>query len=200
MSAESKFWNWFKANEAKYFFLNQIEDEDEKENLLDDLLAHLHEYCDKLYFEVGGHPDEKQDLIITAEGDVDYFPQVEALVGSSPKLEHWTIIAFKPQTEKSVINYNGLSLDARNVIFNPLTNPNSQKIGVRLYYDNYTESNKKDLLTASYWLLDNVLGEKSYALNIGYVDVASVSTVQNPDDLIELVKLPKYIEWNKRQR
>jgi len=77
MSKEQQFWDWFKENEAKYFFLNQINDDNEKERLLVDFLSHLHEYCDQLFFEVGGYPNEKQDLIITAEGDMTFFDKVK---------------------------------------------------------------------------------------------------------------------------
>ena len=77
MSREQQFWDWFKVNEAKYFSLNQITDDYEKERLLDDLLSHLHEYCDQLFFEVGGYPDEKQDLIITAEGDTSFLMRLK---------------------------------------------------------------------------------------------------------------------------
>ena len=51
--------------------LNEI-DEDEKDQLLEDLQGHLHEYCDQLYFQVGGNSGEEQELIITAEGDKDF--------------------------------------------------------------------------------------------------------------------------------
>ena len=48
------FWEWFQANNHKYLFLNDVS-EDEKENLMNEFLSHLHEYCDELYFEMGGH-------------------------------------------------------------------------------------------------------------------------------------------------
>jgi hypothetical protein len=173
MSEEKNFWDWFQKNEAQYFFLNQIsDDEDEKENLLETFLNHLHNYCDRLFFEIGGLPDEKQDLIITAEGDTDYFAQVEMLVNTAPLLEHWNFIAFKPARQDYTIEYNNITLDPNTLWFIPLnSNNNPQKIGIRLYADEYDETEEEDFLTASYLVLDNVLGEKSNALDIGYVEL-----------------------------
>jgi hypothetical protein len=197
MSKEQQFWDWFKANEAKFFFLNQINDDDEKETILDDLLSHLHEYCDHLFFEVGGYPDEKQDLIITAEGNIDYFDKVEFLVKQAPQLEYWNVIAFKPVVDGGTIEYNGIKLNPETMCFDPLSNKSSQKIGLRIYIDNYNSNNKKDFLTATYLVLDNILGEKSNAMDIGYVDIETLPSIPEREELIELTKLPRYIKWKK---
>jgi hypothetical protein len=197
MTKEQQFWDWFKENEAQYFFLNQINDEDEKERLLDEFLEHLHIYCDKLFFEVGGYPNEKQDLIITAEGDTDFFDKVEYLVKQSPQLEYWNVIAFKPVMEDCTTEYNDIKLDPKTMWFIPLDNKASQKIGLRVYVDNYNPTKEKDFLTATYLVLDNILGEKSNALDIGYVEVENVPSIPEREESIELTKLLRYIEWKK---
>jgi hypothetical protein len=198
MAKEQQFWDWFKENEAKYFFLNQIDDNDEKEQLLDELLDCLHLYCDQLFFEVGGHPDEKQDLIITAEGDTDFFDQVESLVAQAPSLEHWNIIAFKPVMGHSyTAKYNEVELDPETMWFDPLQSAKSQKIGLRIYIDNYNPVNEKNFLNAAYLVLDNILGEKSNALDIGHVEIANLSLIVKKEELIEFIKLPNYIKWKK---
>jgi hypothetical protein len=197
MFNEQQFWDWFKGNEAKYFFLNQINDENEKERLLADLLSHLHEYCDQLYFEVGGHTNEKQDLIITAEGAVDFFEHVEALVKQAPTLEYWNIIAFKPAMGFGTIEYNGIKLNPESMRFNPLESKASQKIGLRVHIDNFSPARENDFLQAVYLLLDNILVEKSTALEIGYVEVKSMPSAPAKEDLIEFISLPKYVQWKK---
>ncbi len=197
MTKEQQFWDWFKANEAKFFFLNQINDDDEKERLLDDFLSHLHEYCDHLFFEVGGLPDEKQDLIITAEGNIDFFEKVEALVIKAPLLEYWNVIAFKPPVKGSIIEYNGIKLNSETMYFTSLGYDTSQKIGLRIYIDNYNSTKIKDFLTAAYLILDNILGEKSNAKDIGYVETESLPSISEREKLIELNKLPRYIKWKR---
>jgi len=67
MDTTSQFWNWFKHNNKAYLFLDSV-DEDVQEKLLNDFEEELHKYCDKLFFEIGGSPDEDQEVIITAEG------------------------------------------------------------------------------------------------------------------------------------
>jgi len=90
-----RFWDWFKQHNKSYSFLNQV-DPEVKENLLNDFSEELHKYCDNLYFEIGGDPEECQELIITAEGNKEYFNQVEQLVNTAPRIDNWTIKAFIP--------------------------------------------------------------------------------------------------------
>ncbi len=194
---ENQFWNWFKVNEAKYFFLNQIDDNDEKERLLDDFLFHLQEYCDHLFFEIGGYPDEKQDLIITAAGDSDFFGHVESLVKHAPHLEYWHVIAFKPAVGSSTIEYKDIRLTSNTLYFMPLSNSASHQIGLRIYLDIYDPAKEKDFLTAAYLMLDNLLGEKVNALEIGHVEMAQLLSNSEKEELIALEKLQKYINWNK---
>lgn len=199
MTKEEQFWNWFKKNEAQFFFLNQIDDGDEKERILDELLAQLHIYCHKLYFEVGGEPDQKQNLIITAEGNQDYFDQVESLVKKAPHLEHWNVIAFKPIAEDGIIEINDIKLSPESMWFMPLNSKNSEKIGLRIYIDNFNPADTETYLKAIFLVLDNLLGEKSNALDIGYVEIDDLATYPQKEDLIELTKLARYISWNKNR-
>jgi hypothetical protein len=199
MSKEQQFWDWFKQNETKYYFLNQIDDEEEKEKHLDNFFDHLHEYCENLFFMVGGQPDEKQDLIITAEGNTNFFGQVEALVEQAPLLEHWNVIAFKPAQadHKFKVKHEGIELDPQTLYFIPLNSKKSDQIGLRIYLDSYDSTRKQDFLTVAYWVLDNILGEKSSALDIGYVEIEALPPYPEREELIELTKLPQYINWKK---
>ena len=198
MSKEQEFWNWFEENEAKFFFLNQIDDENEKERLLDYFLERLHDYCDKLYFLIGGRPDEIQELIITAEGDTSLFEKVEELVKHAPSLPHWKVIAFKPAREEDFTTvYADVKLDPKMMYFIPLHSENSEKLGLRVYIDDYEQTDTDDFLTATYIVLDTILGEKSSALDIGYVELENLPPGAEREELIELSKLPRYVAWKK---
>lgn len=192
-----EFWDWFKLNEARYFFLGQVTDEIERERYLDELLEHLHLYCEQLYFEVGGAQEGNRDLIITAQADVRFFDDAELLVAHAPNLEHWNFIALKPATGEGVVKYGDARLDADLMYFDPLENKSSQKIGLRVYVENYNVADH-DSFTAAAWILtDSLLGEKSSAMDIGYLEVVGLQPTSDKEKLIPFAKLPRYVDWKK---
>jgi len=177
----AEFWNWFEKNNKSYLFLNQIDSQELKDKLLDDFQIQLHKYCDKLYFEIGGHPeDDNVELIITAEGDVDYFEKVEELVNSAPKVKDWSVIAFKPAMGKGFsTNYGGKVFDPSKIIFIPLNNKDVPTgVGLQICFPDYNDDERNVFLTGTYIAIDCLIGEKSTALDIDYLDVT-----KTPDDI-----------------
>jgi hypothetical protein len=83
--------------------------------------------------------------------------------------------------------------------FIPLSNKNSSKLGLRVYIDNYDPEDRDDFLIGTYLVIDNLLGEKSSGLDIGYVEIENAPPISERDDLIELYKLPRYISWKKNK-
>ncbi|WP_051584733.1 hypothetical protein [Pedobacter jeongneungensis] len=123
MISEKDFWSWFDVNKNKYYFLESIEDDSVKENLLNEFLHKLHEYSEGLYFLIGGVPGTAKELIISAEGDKSYFPDVIKLTSTAPEIANWQIIAFKPsQGLDFVTSHNGVELNPRKMFFLPLVN------------------------------------------------------------------------------
>jgi len=199
MSKEDIFWNWFELNSSKYYYINQIDDLVEKEKLLDDFLKHLHDYCDKLFFKIGGTPNEPQELIISAEGNKHCFHIVEALVTKAPEIDGWKIIAFKPPMGVDfVTEYDGIKLDPHEIWFLPLDNENDpNELGLRLCFQNYNPKKEKIFLEGCYQVLDTILGEKSVMFDLQHVEVAKLPRRPEENGLIELSELPKYIAWRK---
>jgi hypothetical protein len=197
MDKAQQFWDWFKNDETKYLYLNQIDDENERESLLNIFLEHLHNYCKELFFEMGGLPDAKQDLIITAGGNSDFFDEVELLVSKAPELEYWNVIALKPAQLNGIVEYGNIILKPEEMFFNPLSSNRSNLIGLRIYLKNYSSFDKDQCLEATYILLDNLIGEKSTALDIGHVELEDLHSVHDIKELIEMNKLPKYVKWKQ---
>jgi len=81
--------------------------------------------------------------------------------------------------------------------FIPLNNNDPKRIGLRIYIVNYNPTNKEDFLTATYLVLDNILGEESNAMDIGYVEIETLPSIHEREELIELTKLSRYIRWQK---
>jgi hypothetical protein len=199
MTTEEEFWEWFKKNNSKYFYLNQIESPEEKENLLQELLERLHAYCDNLFFEIGGIPNDPQELIISAEGNQEYFHKVEMLVSKAPKINDWQIIAFKPPIGTDFItHYEDIKLDPHKIWFLPLNNKNNPKsLGLRMYLPNYNSEKEHTFLEGCYQVIDAILGEKSSSLDINHLELDRLPRDPEKEGLIELTELPKYINWRK---
>ena len=201
MDTISQFWKWFVENNKAYTFLDSVEYET-KERLIDDFLLSLHRFCDKIYFEIGGSSDEDMELIITAEGDKKYFHKVEELINSAPKLPGWTFIAFKPPMEGHFKSQWGdIELNTEDLWFLPLTNKINPDLGLRIYLRNYDLiENKKLLMTVLYKMLDTIIGEKSFASDISYVDAGLQPDEPEKKGMFPILKLPAFIKWYKSKK
>ena len=203
MSQQDKiesFWNWFKENNHKYLFLSDIS-EDEKENLMDDFLSHLHEYCDDLYFEIGGHPDDEDvELIITAEGVIEHFDKVELLIDSAPKIKNWNLIKFKqPHGPGFVTTYEGTKFDPDKIIFIPLENKKKPDlVGIQVCYPELTEENRNKYSNATYIVLDALIGEKSVACDIDFLEVINTPADISEFDFRHLSDIGEFIKERKK--
>src|SRR5687768_3742172 len=62
----------------------------------DVVLDALQKVNEGLYFEFCSVPG-KNEMIITADGDVDLFPLAENIVARAPKAGDWNIMALKPK-------------------------------------------------------------------------------------------------------
>ncbi|MDQ6904050.1 MAG: hypothetical protein M3139_13695 [Bacteroidota bacterium] len=195
MDTISQFWKWFQDNNKAYLLLNDVEG-DVKEGLLNDFEEQLHNYCDQIYFEIGGEPDEDQELIITAEGDQIYFGKVEELINAAPQISGWKFIAFKPSIPghfKSM--WDDLELNTEEMWFLPLVNEKNNDLGIRIRLKNHDLIKDNEILTTLlYKMLDTILGEKAFSLNIKYVD-----TDLQPDDpeaerMYPILELQEYID------
>jgi hypothetical protein len=196
-----KIWNWFEENNHAFLFTNEVDD-DVKEQLLEDFLTELHKYNDKLYFQIGGSPGEGQELFITAEGDPEQFASVEELINNAPEIKNWIFIAFMQSSEDdNIINYQGVEIKRSDLWFMPLqsqSNPNN--IGIRICVPNYEALKTNEWIdNAIYKMLDTVLGERSFALDIDFLDIAELPEEPEEKGLINLAELRAFITWKKKK-
>lgn len=197
MSAE-EFWNWFKKNEEKYVAL--YEENDETRDFLADLfLEKLQEFSQGLYFKIGGFPGERQQLIITAEGNRDYFDKVEELVSAAPPLRNWEIIPFKPALEGDfIVEYEGIEIDSSEMWFLPLQNNDNPKLfGLILGIPHYDPEERDRYLGAVYQLLDTLIGERTTTEDIHFMDLDILPDDPEADGYMRLSELKRYIDWHK---
>ncbi|MGZ5285192.1 MAG: hypothetical protein ACXWB4_06025 [Kaistella sp.] len=191
------FWKWFTINQDKFLFLNDVEEE-VKEALLDEFLEQLHVFNENLYFEIGGHPDDsKVELIISAEGNVQFFPEVELLTELAPTFKNWEIIAFKPPMgSEFTIGYADYDFTPEETVFIPLVNENDENsgIGLRIFYPDFTEEESVKFYAGTYLMLDVILGEKSAALDIDYLEVVKTHDDIEDYNFMYLSELKEYVD------
>ncbi|MEI6947574.1 hypothetical protein V9K67_10305 [Paraflavisolibacter sp. H34] len=200
MSTATEFWTWFREHHTAYTFLHSLDD-DVKEQLLEDFLEHLHLFSENVYFEIGGQPDEDQELVITAEGDRNYFDKVEELVRAAPRLSGWTITAFKqPVDEHFKSCWADVELDTEDMWFLPLGSSNPADLGIRVYLRNHElVKDNEYLLPLLYKVLDTILGEKSFSVDIDYVDTDLLPDNPEEEEMYPILQLPQYVGWHKAQ-
>jgi hypothetical protein len=195
-----QFWKWFASNQSSYFCIDEKE-HDEIEYLLNEMLQQLHSYCDKLVFQIGGKHPSMKELIISAEGNVEYFDQAEALVFMAPRLTQWKFTALAPATELvSAIEYDGLEINPNNVWFSPIeTREEPHLLGVCIYIDGFSADEEQRYYNAAYIVLESVLGERSTALDIHYMEVNTPPEDPEKEELFPVETLPAYIEMRRTQ-
>ncbi len=195
-----RFWEWFGKNHQRYLFLNDVT-ADVKQKALDEFLKQLHMYSKNLYFIIGGYADSnsKAELIITADGIVDYFEDVENLVKEAPSLDEWKITAFKPAMGPGFkTEFRGREFDPGKTIFIPLSNrENPKAVGLHICYPDYNEKERDVFVHGTYIMIDTLIGEKATALDIHYMDV--IKTPENISDynFLHLDELQDFIVRKK---
>jgi hypothetical protein len=194
-----EFWDWFEEHSKPYLFLNQL-DEDTKAALLNNLLSHLQAYSPHLSFEIGGDPEGKQELIITAEGNSNYFEEVNTLISAAPKLDSWDFIAFvPPRGDAFEFGFEDLVLKASDIWFLPLKDlAHPEIVAIKVCTPFYDRLKEYDWLRpAMYKILENILGEQSFALDLQYVDIGELPPLPAEEGMMQIAQLPKYIDWKK---
>ena len=198
MATTKNFWNWFVDNNKDYLDLDSIGDS-YKDTLLDSMLMQIHKYDDHLYFEIGGHPDADRELIITAEGNKEYFSAVTKLIADAPTVPGWTFVAFKQAIPGHFSsNWDGVELTTEDMFFYPLASESTPGIGIKIYLKNFETLKGETILeTLIFKMLETIVGEKSFAEDIDYIDEDYQSVEGEEEDLISIIDLPDYIQWHK---
>ena len=196
-----RFWEWFSAHHSDYLLIDDAE-EDKTDYLLNELLQHLHRYCDQLYFKIGGPDPDIKEFIITAEGNAEYFEKAEDLVQMAPKIKGWKIIALSPPAEEmeETIYFDGLELQTGNIWFIPLDSKEEpHKFGIRVCLENYDPAEDDKFFYAVNYLLEKLLGEKDNSLIIQYMEVSNLPADPEDGTIFPLEDLLSYIDFWKTQ-
>jgi hypothetical protein len=196
MKKINTFWNWFQDNNQT---IKNILNETPKsqKHIFFWLNKHLHYYCKGIDFIIAfpKKPTDKTRLIITANGNPEYFKQVVDLIDNAPRLRTWIFVALIQPTEDIEKIMDGLdnpyifkdiTIKASDIMFLPLNCDEScKKFDIMVYLKNYNiHCNTKTWQQAIYIIMQDIFGEKQLYEHINFVQLA-----QLPDNNEELIRL-----------
>jgi hypothetical protein len=198
------FWNWFQDNNQTIKNLIQETPINQKQ-ICYWLNKQLDYYCKELDFMIvfPKKENQKAELIITANGNPEYFNHVIELINNAPVLRHWKFTAFIQSTTNidEIIKgldqpyiFQEITLKTSEIKFLPLNYDNKiKKLDIIIYLKNYKiHCNTKMLQQAIYIILQDLLGEKSLHQNINFVQLTKLPN--STEELIELYELQFYID------
>lgn len=188
------FWSWVKAHQDDLDALESPE-----HPFWDELLGQLQQIDEGLWFEVSMPGDDVRELVITAEGDWELFPLVEAMVSVAPDLQGWDVVALKPAMGFEFgIRYEGLDLDPRKMWFQPLVDEDAPDVlGLRVAMPGFEDDQEQAFANGLLVILDTALGEKSAASDVDVVEVCEVPDDPQDEGFVPLPELASYVEWRK---
>jgi hypothetical protein len=192
------FWEWFKRHNQEYLDLNK-KPQKEAAYWLHELSAHL-----RAYFKFFGFsltlPDDKgtASLTITVNGKAMHFKKVDAFVATAPVLSGWNFHALEDPVPidfllEKQIEDTGIHPDELYFSFDDHAPEDKDLI---VYHPLCTEDNERFILQLAYAAVYNLLGERSFGLNIGHLEVENLSCA-DPDDVHPLSALPAHIDLRR---
>ena len=198
------FWNWFQDNNQT--IKNFINETPKSQKQISHWIKHrLGFYSKELDYMIifPKKPTDKTELIITANGNPEYFTRVTELIKHAPVLKHWKFTAFIQPTvhiEKIIDGldepyvFQEITIKTSEIKFLPLAyDEKTKKLNIIVYLKNYNiHCDTKTWKQAIYIIMQDLLGEKSLYQNINFVQLACLPT--NTEELIELYDLQFYID------
>ena len=192
------FWNWFQDNNQT---IKNIFNETPKnqKHISFWLNKNLSYYCKEIdfmiVFPINNNNNNKSELILTANGNPEYFNHVIDLVENAPQLKNWIFTTFIQPMERIDELMKGLddpyifheiTLKASELTFLPLEyHELSHKVDIVVFLKSYNlYCDTKTLQQAIFIIMQDIVGEKSLFQNINFVQLA-----QMPDKNEELIHL-----------
>jgi len=193
------FWKWFSENHDTFLLFDDTPIEKSSKSI-EQLSVELDNYNPELFFEIGKKPnDDKIQLVITAAGNKDHFPDVELLCSRAPTFENWDIIAFKPPMGINFkLQYRGMELNPDKIIFIPLDNKHApEAVGLHVCFDDLSDKNREILVGGTYLILDSILGERTTTLDIDYLNIIKTPIDIESYDFKYLSEIAEFIKEKK---
>ena len=178
---EEKFWSWFENNEQMLF-----EFENNREVVFDKLALQMHKIDENLTFEFSPIKDNFREFVISADGIIKSFQAVEKLHDAAPKLKKWKFIKFRPRRKPMTVQLSGVEIKPEDVKCQLFKD--GKKVGVMLFFKNYSPEQNNLFARIGYLLLDESIGEYDVETKVGFIEFASQDS-KHFQDAFPLIKL-----------
>jgi hypothetical protein len=170
------FWEWFNRNNQEYL---NFDNKTKKENRywLQELNAHLRAYFKFLGFSLALNEEGIGRLTISVNGNAKHFKRVDAFVATAPAIPGWIIRALD---EPAPIDYTlekqitSAGIHPAELTFH-IPNEDQDCVDVTVYHPLCTPFNEHQLLGLAYAAIYNVLGERSFGLDVRSVTMMNLS-------------------------
>jgi len=190
------FWRWLLDHQAD---LNALEHPEQP--FWDTLLERLQRLDGGLSFELSAPGETPRELVVTAQGDWELFPLVEALVSVAPPLDGWEFVALKPAMGFAFgLRSEGLELDPSQLWFEPMADGDTPHLlNLRIAVPGFNEEQELEISNGLLLILETALGEKSAAMDVNVVDVCELPDDPEGEGFQRLPELASLVEWRKRR-
>jgi hypothetical protein len=191
------FWEWFKRHQHEYKELKK-KPMKEVRYLLNELNAHLRAYFKFFGFTMIWTDEQSTTLIITVKGKAMHFKKVEAFVATAPDIPGWKICALEDAAPidfalDTLIEAAGIHPGEFYFCFDDI---DADCTDIIVYHPLCTHENEHRLLELAYAAVYNLMGERAFGTDIGRIEVANLSTVDQ-QDIGKLEDLPDCIGVRK---
>lgn len=195
MSKLSKrhFWEWFKRNNTTYLDLHN-RSKKEATYWINELNTHLRAYGRFYSFVLSVSNQNTGTLTISVDGKPHHFKKADALVALAPDIPAWTILSLEapmslnPEMEKLLADA-GIGLDE---LYFSFVGNRDEYNSIIVYHTLCTDDSRYLFYQIAHAVVYNMLGERSFGIDISNIDVANVSET-NGAELLKLEELPSHI-------
>jgi hypothetical protein len=192
----AQFWNWYQSKDKNLSLLNY----EEQNDWIEEISPKLHEINENIWPEIIEDEDGELLFIITANSDPEYFELVRKIVTQAPPIKDYKIIALRPALGSNFeVEYDGIFLNPNQIEFIPMENAEAPtEIGFKVLLKEFSEfKNGEDRETAVYNLIENMIGEESFAMDISHIEIGKYETMKGT---VMLSELEEYIIWHKETK
>jgi hypothetical protein len=187
------FWEWFKRHQKEYLELDK-KSKKEAAYWLRELDAHLRAYFKFFGFSLSLPDNGPARLTITVNGKAMHFKKVDALVATAPEIPDWSISALEGPMPVDFL----LEKQMEDAGFHPgefyfsFASNDPEETDIIVYHPLCTEDNTRHFLQLAYAAIYNLLGERSFGMDIGQLEMANLSCADS-EDVHQLSALPTQV-------